>query len=55
MYKIEITVEELDNGHAKLTVYKRDGFKTDTEYPDMQEAIDEAYRTFGRERIKWRP
>lgn len=54
MYRVEIVVEEMENGHGKLLVYKKDGFRTETEYPDMQEAIDEAYKTFGRERIKWR-
>lgn len=54
MYTIEIKINELDNGHSKLTVHLPTGYVMDSEYPTLEEALDEGYKTLARERIKWR-
>jgi len=54
MYRIEVSVNELENGHAKLRIDNREGYRLESEFSDLQEALDEAWKTLARERIKWR-
>lgn len=52
MFTMRIDVNELDNGHTYLRILQPSGMEVSAEMATLQEALDEAYRTLARERIK---